>query len=85
MKDFSSIISKLLEVYNDGGMNHVIEYIESLELQDETKNEISESFKILDKLSEKRISLELSKDEGDTTKEWLENELYKLKEKVKNN
>lgn len=83
MNAFSDIISELLEIYYDGGMNHVMEYIESLGLQEKTRNEMVESFKILDKLSEKRISLESSKDEGDTTNEWLVNELNDIQKSRK--
>lgn len=81
METFTQLLSELIDAYNNGGMNQMQEYIDGLGLKDETKAEIAESFKVLDKFEEKRRSLELAKDQGDTSSEWFKEELDKLKSK----
>lgn len=81
MNEFTNNIKNLLDIYYNGGMESVVEYIKNLPLSDETRHEIKQSFAIIDKMKEKRASLEKTKDDGYTTNDWSTEELDRISKK----
>lgn len=81
MNEYSKILKVLLDTYKSGGIEAVTAYVDKIAQSDQTKKEIQETNKILDIMTKKRASLDEAKDDGFSTKEWMDKEIEDLKNK----
>lgn len=75
MNEFTQIIKSLLDAYYEGGMQSVEDLIQSMHLSDKTLNEIEQSFTVIQRIKEKRVSLRDAKYNGYSRGEWVKEEL----------